>query len=123
MGDVKDVAIVHELKGVGRNLQDRYEVSVQTTMRKPFASLRGVTLTSDSRLAHSDRALQQYIESLQPATGNQPGTVPPGIYSSNGALVGLLFRSRQEDKVADMFIMALAGQFAGYHVGWSRPEE
>ncbi len=37
-------------------------------------------------------------------------------------MVGLLFRSKLEDKVADMFIMALAGRFTGYRVGWSRPE-
>ena len=119
--DVKDISLVHELCGVGHNLQDRYEVSVQSTMRKPFASLAGVTLTSDSRLADTDRALAQYIQSMEQSSSGRPGTAP-GIYSSNGAMVGLLFRSRQEDSVADMFIMALAGQFSGYRVGWSRPE-
>lgn len=125
--DAKGVQPIHALRGVGRNLQDRYEVSIQTTLSQPFASLSGVTLTSNPALAVNDPALKQYLQFMQQSssaarTWTTPANASPGIYSSNGAMVGLLYRSKREDKVADMFIMALAGQFAGYRVGWSRPE-
>jgi choline dehydrogenase len=44
-----------------------------------------------------------------------------GLYATNGGLVALLVRSTEEDASPDLFIFALAANFPGYSVGWSRP--
>src|SRR5262249_32564368 len=65
---------------------------------------------------HLDRQLEQWIKNAgRPATRR-------GLYATNGGLVGIFVRSRQEDAAPDLFIFALAGYFPGYHVGYSKPE-
>lgn len=112
------IPLLHPLPGVGRNLQDRYEVPVISTLKKPFGSLNGVGLTSKRPAADQDPQLKQWQ-----ACGDGSGFANAGIYSSNGGLIGIFKRSKQENEVPDLFIMALAGKFAGYKPGWSSPEE
>lgn len=112
------IPVVHALQGVGRNLQDRYEVPVISTLSKPFDSLRGVGLSSKRPAAEHDPQLQQWQKFVE-----SPGLANAGIYSSNGGLIGILKRSKEENVVPDLFIMALAGRFAGYKPGWSSPDE
>ena len=112
------IPVIHSLPGVGRNLQDRYEVPVISTLRKPFDSLAGVGLCSHRPAAEHDQQLKQWRD-----FGSVPGIVNAGIYSSNGGLIGIFQRSSQEDEIPDLFIMGLAGKFAGYRPGWSSPGE
>jgi choline dehydrogenase len=112
------IPVLHPLPGVGRNLQDRYEVPVISTLKKPFGSLAGVGLSSKLPAAEHDQQLKQWQ-----AFGAAAGFANAGIYSSNGGLIGILRRSKQENEVPDLFVMALAGKFAGYKPGWSSPEE
>lgn len=112
------IPVVHPLRGVGRNLHDRYEVPVISTLSKPFVSLQGVGLSSKRPAAEQDQQLKQWQ-----SFGNTPGFANAGIYSTNGGLIGIFKRSSQEDEIPDLFIMALAGRFAGYKPGWSSPDQ
>ena len=112
------IPVIQTLSGVGRNLQDRYEVPVISTLSKPFGSLAGVGLSSKLPAAEHDLQLKQWRD-----FGSVPGIANAGIYSSNGGLIGIFKRSSQENEIADLFIMALAGKFAGYKPGWSSPSE
>jgi choline dehydrogenase len=118
LDDQPGIHVVHSLPCVGRNLQDRYEVPVISTLSKPFLSLNGVGLSSKRPAAEHDQYLKQWRD-----FGNTPGIANAGIYSSNGGLLGIFKRSSQEDEIPDLFIMALAGRFAGYTPGWSSPDQ
>jgi choline dehydrogenase len=95
-----------DLPGVGENLQDRYEVGVVTRMRRKFSLLEGLTFAP-------------------PATG-RPGDVGyvdwqggRGVYTTNGALLGLVRRSRPELASPDLFVFGLPAYFSGYYPGYS----
>ncbi len=96
---------------VGRNLQDRYEVPVVATLTDRFRSLDGLTLSLDD----PDPILRRWIDNPDLPAYRR------GIYSTNGGLIGLFVRSRQEEQSPDLFLFALAGYFPGYFVGYSEP--
>jgi choline dehydrogenase len=104
-----------DLPGVGKNLQDRYEVPVVARVTGDFRSLAGLGTTSRDPVASEDEHLRRWRDrERQPAADR-------GVYATNGGLIGIFKRSSQEDAVPDLFIFALAGYFPGYHVGYSRP--
>jgi choline dehydrogenase-like flavoprotein len=89
------------LRGVGRNLQDRYEVAVVNRMKKPWATLNGATFTTgDSQ--YRDWATRR-----------------KGQYTSNGALLTVIQRSGIGKPVPDLFCYALLTDFRGYKPGYS----
>jgi choline dehydrogenase len=100
-----------DLAGVGRNLQDRYEVPVVATVTDRFRSLDGITLSSAG-----DPELRQWV-----ANTGRPA-YRRGVYATNGGLVGIFLRSGQEDAAPDLIALAVAANFPGYSVGYSRPE-
>ena len=114
----REIEIKHRLDGVGENLQDRYEVSIVSTLKDRFQSLDGVGLSSCLPGAEKDIQLNDWLNVDRSVAGTSPG-----IYSTNGALLGIFKRSTQEDEIPDLFILAMAGRFAGYRVGWSNPDE
>jgi len=89
------------LPGVGRNLQDRYEVPVVNRMRRPWEMLEGATFTTKDR---------QYRDWA---------TRGRGIYTSNGALVSVVQRSTVGKPVPDLFCYALLADFRGYEPRYS----
>jgi choline dehydrogenase len=91
-----------ELPGVGRNLQDRYEIGVVNRMAKPWRVLDGAGFTRDDRL---------FGEWSRHRTG---------MYVSNGAGLALSLRSQPDIPVPDLFCMALLAKFEGYFPGYSR---
>jgi choline dehydrogenase len=97
------VAVRSELPGVGRNLQDRYEIGVVNRMAKPWRVLDGARFTRDDRLFGE--------WSRRPRTG---------MYISNGAALTVSLRSRSNLPVPDLFCMALLAKFKGYFPGYSR---
>ena len=103
------------LAGVGSNLQDRYEVPVIATITDRFRSLDGLALASHGPDARSDSRLAQW------RSGRGRPARKRGLYATNGGLIAIFKRSAQEDSVPDLFIFALAGNFPGYSVGWSKP--
>lgn len=96
-----------KLPGVGKNLQDRYEVSVVSQMKHDFSLLEGATLQLPADPNRPDRHLRQWREE---------GT---GLYSSNGGVLGIFKRSRPDLAQPDLFIFGLPSDFRGYGVGYS----
>jgi choline dehydrogenase-like flavoprotein len=91
-----------DLPGVGRNLQDRYEIGVVYRMEAPWKSLAGARFQKDDPLYRDWRDAQQ------------------GMYISNGAAVSIARRSGAHVPVPDLFCMALVGYFKGYFPTYSR---
>ncbi len=101
-----------DLPGVGANLQDRYEVPVIATIADRYASLDGVCMSSEIL----DPELKKWIDRRGSWTRDR------GLYATNGGLVSIFKRSTQEDGAnPDLVILALAGHFPGYYLGWSKP--
>ena len=91
-----------ELPGVGANLQDRYEVAVVNRMRDDWA------LFKDVKFDTSDPQYQAWSNKRE------------GIYATNGAVLTMFNRSRHaDDRLPDLFCMALLAQFKGYFPGYS----
>jgi choline dehydrogenase-like flavoprotein len=91
-----------DLPGVGRNLQDRYEVAVTHCMPQPWKIMEG------ARFEHGDPLWQRWQ-----ATGQ-------GLYASNGVALAFVRRSTGSVREPDIFCMALPSRFDGYFSGFSR---
>jgi choline dehydrogenase-like flavoprotein len=92
-----------ELPGVGRNLQDRYEVSVVNRMREDWAPLVG---------ARFDKTDRQYASW---------STDKEGVYTSNGSALVIEKKSRVARSLPDLFCLGLLADFHGYFPGYSQP--
>lgn len=106
VGDAKHlaqhgVALVKDLPGVGRNLQDRYEIGVVNRVKPAWKSLRGATYTTADRLYAMWRRLRL------------------GAYTSNGVLFSTMFPSRTDQQIPDLFCFFLLADFRGYYPGYS----
>jgi choline dehydrogenase len=95
------VATQVALEGVGRNLQDRYELGVVHKKPAPWACLQG------ARFEPGDPLYDQWR-----AGG--------GMYVSNGAAVAFTARSSPKQAIPDLFMMALLTRFTGYFPGYSK---
>jgi choline dehydrogenase-like flavoprotein len=104
------IAVRADRPGVGRNLQDRYEVAVTHRMRRPWQVLAG------ARFERGDPLWQLW------------NTTRGGMYASSGAAVALVQRSKAEGghpgdpadpAEPDLFCMALPALFEGYRSGFS----
>jgi choline dehydrogenase-like flavoprotein len=90
------------LKGVGQNLQDRYEVAVVNRMNFPsWSVLEGATFTRE------DAHYSEWAKDRK------------GIYAGNGALLSLMARSHPGAPSPDLFLYCLLGRFEGYFPGYS----
>jgi choline dehydrogenase-like flavoprotein len=108
IGDVQDLARVGiaarvDLPGVGRNLQDRYEVGVVNRMN--FDHWR---VLAGARFARGDPQYQTW------ASGGG------GVYATNGAVLALIKRSLPARPLPDLFCFALLGLFRGYFPEYSQ---
>ncbi|WP_380876128.1 choline dehydrogenase [Sphingomonas sp. DBB INV C78] len=97
-----DIAVRVDLPGVGRNLQDRYEVCVLSRMARPWESL------ADARFAADDPVAAAWSKQRS------------GMYISNGAALAVTRKSDPALPEADLFLMALMGHFDGYYSGYSQ---
>jgi choline dehydrogenase len=91
------------LDGVGRNLQDRYEIGIAHRTHRPWKCLDGIAFEV------GDPAHRQWEQGR-------------GMYRSNGAAVAFSLRSsaaRVQKSAADLFVMALVTRFTGYFTGYS----
>ena len=95
-----------DLPGVGRNLQDRYEVGVVSRMSRDFSLLRGDRFRPPGPGEEPDPAFREW----------QAGH---GIYTTNGALVAVIRRSQPELPAPDLFVFGLPARFTGYYPGYS----
>jgi choline dehydrogenase len=90
------------LPGVGKNLQDRYEVGVVTELSKDFSILDRCNWAGDE----SDRCFRDW----------QRGR---GVYTSNGGAISILAKSSPSKTEADLHIFGIPGTFKGYKPGYS----
>jgi len=93
-----------DLAGVGRNLQDRYEVAVTHPLLQPWDGLRG------ARFRRGDDVWREWDAAPR-----------GGMYISSGATLGVVQRSaRAASPDPDIFAMALPTRFEGYFPGYSK---
>jgi choline dehydrogenase len=96
------IPVRHELNGVGRNLQDRYEVSVVNRMTSSWPVLSGAQFTS------SDPLYREWSQTRD------------SIYATNGAALALTKSTAPDQLPSDLFCMALLARFHGYWPGYSK---
>jgi len=98
------IPVLVDLPGVGKNLQDRYEVAVVNRMNfSAWSVLEG------AKFAKGDPQYQQWEKSPR-----------EGVYTTNGAVLAVIRRSAQERPLPDLFCFALLGKFRGYFPGYSK---
>ncbi|MEY4589663.1 MAG: hypothetical protein RL497_1739 [Pseudomonadota bacterium] len=102
-----NIAVRVNLPGVGRNLQDRYEVGVVSEMQKPFSLLEGSTFRAPTPGETPDPQFKDWLEGK-------------GVYTTNGAVLAAILRSAPNRAEPDLFVFALAGNFYGYFPGYSK---
>jgi choline dehydrogenase-like flavoprotein len=90
------------LSGVGRNLQDRYEIAVVNRMNfDAWSVYRG------AKFQPGDLEFQEWSRGRC------------GLYATNGAVLTLFRRSPVAGELPDLFCMALLARFAGYYPSYS----
>ncbi|MEO8673371.1 MAG: GMC oxidoreductase [Tahibacter sp.] len=92
-----------DLQGVGRNLQDRYEVGVVNRMNfDNWWVLKG------AKFAKGDPQYEQWENGRK------------GVYTTNGAVLTVIKRSFPDRPLPDLFCFGLLGLFRGYFPGYSK---
>jgi choline dehydrogenase-like flavoprotein len=100
--DAHGIAVVAEVAGVGKNLQDRYEVAVVNRMKFPaWKALEGAHFTRD------DKQYQDWA------------AYRGGIYDTNGTVLAVVARSGPAAFSPDLFMYCITGLFEGYFPGYS----
>jgi len=92
-----------DLPGVGKNLQDRYEISVVYRMKENWQMLAG------AKFSKGDDQYRQWDNKKK----------REGVYTTNGGMLAVIKRSKQ-DKLPDLFCLGLVGKFKGYFPGYSK---
>lgn len=92
-----------DLPGVGKNLQDRYEIGVVNRMNfKAWEAYDGATFSP------GDPQFRQWEKKRE------------GIYATNGSVLTLFRHSPESGGLPDLFCMCLLAKFRGYYPGYSR---
>jgi choline dehydrogenase-like flavoprotein len=95
------------LPGVGRNLQDRYEVCVVSELNRDFSTLNTVSFVPGDP---NDGARKEWF-----SKGGQ------GLYGTNGGTIAILTRSSVADgPEPDLFTFGAPAAFRGYYWNWSK---
>jgi choline dehydrogenase-like flavoprotein len=91
-----------DLPGVGRNLQDRYEIGIVNRMTEPWQVLRGASFDT------TDPLYREWADHRS------------GMYMANGTALAVVRRSDPRRPLPDLFCMGLLAKFTGYYPGYSR---
>lgn len=94
-----DIPLRLDLPGVGRNLQDRYEVGVVYEMKDDWTVNAAATFSDNPDF---DPVLAEWLSTRT------------GVYTSSGSALGFMFRSKEDNLDPDLFVFALATHFQGY---------
>lgn len=104
------IKVVKDLPGVGTNLQDHYEISVQGKIENDFSCLDGCTFSIRDQ---EDPCINRW-ESEAPLVGDR------GIYSSPGLAATMLYKSSvTADDSFDIFCFGGPVNFRGYFPDYS----
>jgi len=105
-----NIKVLVDLPGVGKNLQDRYEVGVVAQTKVPFPILKDATFGGPTpEQPEGDEFFKEWRDK-----GN-------GLYATNGAVIGFTAKSSvAETDEPDLFIFGVPGAFTGYFTGWSK---
>jgi choline dehydrogenase-like flavoprotein len=90
-----------DLAGVGRNLQDRYEIGIVHRMKNRWRALEGAAFEK------GDPLFRKWQDGGR------------GLYGSNGAALTVTRRSRQSEGDVDLFMMGMLVKFKGYYTGYA----
>ncbi len=97
------IPVLVDLPGVGTNLQDRYEISVGNRMKfKEWKVLEG------AKFAKGDPQFEQWSDDRK------------GVYTTNGSIATVYWKSFADRPLPDLFCFALIGPFQGYYPGYSK---
>ena len=105
-----------ELPGVGKNLQDRYEVGIVYKMKETFSTLETATFEADEQ---KDPIYREWKYASPEERKQGKGF----LYSSNGVVIAILRRStiaRNAKEDPDLFLFGLPSDFRGYEQGYSK---
>lgn len=115
----KNIDVVVDLPGVGRNLQDRYEVGIVSELSENLELLSQCTLAAGTSAACQADWKKCGTADFKADPCLEKWTHGKGAYISNGALVGVTKRSSTAERDPDLFIFALPGRFVGYEPGYA----
>lgn len=103
-----NIPVVKDLPGVGKNMQDRYEIPVNVKHPKDFAILDGCTFDGKAQ----DACLKQWQNNVNFLAAR-------GTYATNGFAATMAVNSKTADnKDIDMYIFGGPVNFNGYFPGW-----
>jgi choline dehydrogenase len=97
-----EIKVEVELSGVGKNLQDRYEIGVVNRMNFPEWRV-----FDGAKFSKGDPQYECWEQSRD------------GAYTTNGTVLSLFKRSAPERPLPDLFCLAVLGRFEGYFPGYS----
>ncbi|HYC92804.1 MAG TPA: GMC family oxidoreductase [Thermoanaerobaculia bacterium] len=103
-----NIPVLADRQGVGKNLQDRYEIAVVSEMTRNWKVLASATFAPP--LSSNETGDPCYVDW-------QNGK---GVYTTNGSLVAVIRKSKPEVPDPDLFMFAVAGKFQGYYPGYSK---
>jgi len=120
------------VRGVGKNLQDRYEVGIISQLPdKEYIDYLARCAVKPSPCAAELEKLMEH-EFAQKDDGTPPAGKVEALkafeekhklvaFGSNGLIGGIIKTSSvAEDRIPDLFVFAVAGRFAGYFPGWTK---
>lgn len=106
-----NIPVIADRAGVGKNLQDRYEVAVVSELKQDWKIIKNAT----------------FAPPPDTNTAGDPCYVDwqngKGVYTTNGALLAVIQKSSPAVPEPDLFLFALAGNFHGYFPGYSKQVE
>ncbi len=101
------INMIKNLPGVGKNLQDRYEVTVVSKLNQPISLIEDCTFARDNDLA-ADPCWDKYSKDKK-----------NHLYGTNGVALSLIRRSSASQPTPDLCIFGLPGYFKGYYPNYS----
>jgi len=96
------IAVQVDLPGVGKNLQDRYEIGVVNQMNFPEWEV-----FEGAKFCKGDPQYESWDQRRR------------GAYTTNGTVLSLFRRSAPDRPLPDLFCLAVLGRFEGYFPGYS----
>ena len=101
------IDVVADRAGVGANVQDRLEVGVVSSLKKPFKLLDGAEFKADP----SDPEFRAWVKTHG------------GVYSTNGSVIAVTLKSKPDLVEPDLYVFGVPGNFHGYYPGYSEHAE